>query len=163
MASHTLNPALLIEKAPAPRSATGDKPYEEYDSTVNDIDAAPVLASVLPTTGTASVDLPLRISAKPHTPTRPHIKQEHEEVFQPLQETATERNGAEKQTLPLMTVKQLRAVIAEKDTKVAELEQRLADQGKELEELNSVIRELEDAIELARSALEKVRNKHARS
>jgi len=31
MASHTLNPALRAEKAPAPRSATGDKPYEEYD------------------------------------------------------------------------------------------------------------------------------------
>jgi len=119
------------------------------------MDAAPVLASVLPTTGTASVDLPLRNIAKPHTATRPHIKQEHEEVFQPLQEAATESNGAEKQALLLTTVEQLRAVIAEKDAK-------LADQSKELEELNSLIRELEDAIELARSTLENVRNKHAR-
>ena len=126
------------------------------------MDAAPILASVLPTTGTASADLPLRNIAKPHTATRPQIKQEHEEVFQPLQEAATERNGAEKQALPIALVEQLRAVIAEKDAKVAELEQRLADQGKELEELNSLIRELEDAIELARSALESVRNKHAR-
>jgi len=120
------------------------------------MDAAPVLASVLPTTGTASVDLPLRNIAKPHTATRPHIKQEHEGVFQPLQEAATERNWVEEQALPITLVEQLRAVIAEKDAK-------LADQSKELEELNSLIRELEDAIELARSALENVRNKHARS
>ena len=127
------------------------------------MDEAPVLASVLPTTGTASVALPLRNIAKPHTATRPHIKQEQEEVFRPLQEAATERNGAEKQALPLMTVEQLRAVISEKYAKLAEREQKLADQSKELEELNSLIRELEDAIELARSAVENVPNKHARS
>ncbi|KAI4958930.1 hypothetical protein J4E86_002650 [Alternaria arbusti] len=155
MASHTLDTALRAEKAPAPRSTTGDKPYEEYDSTVNEMDVAPVLASVPPTTGTASVDLPLRNIAKPHTATRPHIKQEHEEVFQLLQEAATERKGAEKQALLLTTVEQLRAVIAEKDAK-------LAEQSKELEELNPLIRELEDAIELARSTLENVLNKHAR-
>ncbi|KAI4703783.1 hypothetical protein J4E89_009752 [Alternaria sp. Ai002NY15] len=163
MTSHPLNPALRAEKAPAPRSATGDKPYEEYDSTVNDPKTAPVLATALPTTGTASVDLPLRNIAKPHTATRPHIKQEHEEVFESLQEAATERDGAEKQALPLTTVEQLRGMIAERDAKAAELEQRLSDQGKELEESNALIRELEDAIELARSALENVRNKHARS
>ena len=83
-------------------------------------------------------------------------------MFQSLQEAATERDGAEKQALPLTTVEQLRGMIAERDAKAAELEQRLSDQGKELEESNALIRELEDAIELARSTLENVRNKHAR-
>jgi len=140
------------------------------------MDAAPVLASVLPTTGTASVDLPLRNIAKPHTATRPDIKHEHEEVFQPLREAATERNGAEKQALPLTTVEQLRGVIAEKDAKlaerdqrVAELEQRLVDQGKELEEVKAMIGmkddligELENAHDIARSALAKIPSKRAR-
>ena len=126
------------------------------------MDAAPVLASVLPTTGTASVDLPLRNIAKPHTANRPHIKQVHEEVFQPLQEAATEGNGAEKQALPLTTVEQLRAVIVEKDAKLAELEQRLADQGKELEAAKNRIRELEKVVENVWSSIANESNKRAR-
>ncbi|KAI4612872.1 hypothetical protein J4E80_006927 [Alternaria sp. BMP 0032] len=162
MASHTLDPALRAEKAPAPRSATGDKPYEEYDSTVNEMDAAPALASVLPTTGPATVNLPLRNLAQPDTAAPYKINQEHEEVFRPLQEVVDERNVAENQALPPTTVEQLRGMIAERDAKVAELEQRLADQGKELEEAKNRIRELEKVVENVWSSIANESNKRAR-
>jgi len=89
-------------------------------ATVNDPKTAPVLAAALPTTGATKVVLPLRNIAQPNTAARSNIKQQHERLFQPLQEFVDESNVAEKEALPPTIVEQLCAVIEEQDAKQAE-------------------------------------------
>ncbi|KAI4693595.1 uncharacterized protein J4E88_001968 [Alternaria novae-zelandiae] len=170
------HPEPLFRKATIPARAAGTskaqaKLITTHAETVNETETAPVLATALPTTGTASVDSSLPNIAKPHTAAVVSIEQEQEELPWAIQEVVDEEIVAENQALPPTMVEQLRGMIAERDAKVAELEKRLADQGKELEEVKAMIgmkdedhrrwmdekddriSELENAADIARSAL----------
>ncbi|KAI4656270.1 hypothetical protein J4E93_000989 [Alternaria ventricosa] len=124
-------------------------------ATVNETEAAPVLATALPTTGAASVEFPPPNIAKPYTAAKGSIEQEQEEEPRALQEVVEDESVADEQVLPPTTVEQLREVIAEKDAK-------LVEQGKELEEAKNRIRELEKVVANVRSSIANESNKRAR-
>ena len=161
------DPEPLFRKATIPARAdktskTQAKLITTRTETVNETEAAPVLATALPTTGTASVDSSLPHIAKPNTGADVSIGQEQEELPRAIQEVVEEDIVAEGQALPPTTVEQLRGVIAENDAKVAKLEQRLANQGKELEEAKNRICELEKVVDNVESSIANESNKRAR-
>ncbi|KAI4943418.1 hypothetical protein J4E91_009327 [Alternaria rosae] len=149
-------------------------------TTVNEMEAAPVLATALSTTGAASVESSPPEIAQPYTAAEISIEQEQEEVSRYLQDVVDDENGAEKRALSQMTVEQLLNVIGEKDAKLAEQSKKLEEvkamigikdevhrrwmdeKDDRIREKDDRIRELENVVENVRSNIANESNKRAR-
>lgn len=161
----------MISARVAKTSETRVKLITIHAATVNEMEAAPVLATALSTTGAASVESLPPKNAQPYTAAEISIDQEQEEVSRYLQDVVDDENGAEKRALPQMTIEQLLDVIGEKDAKLAEQSKKLKEveamigikdevhrrwmdeKDDRIREKDDRIRELENVVENVRSSM----------